>query len=70
MHRDHAGDPEDDHSQWSGTPPVLPERAQAMAALQPSPKDAKQYKPRTQHEANALHGQSLPLGRPGGCPVH
>lgn len=40
-----------------------------MAALKAGPKDAKQYKPRTQYEANALHAESLPLARPGHCPV-
>jgi hypothetical protein len=31
-----------------------------MTALKPGPKDTKQYKSRAQHEANALHPESLP----------
>jgi hypothetical protein len=55
VHRDHARGPEDDYNQWSGTPPVLPESAEAMTAFEAGPKDAEQYEPGTQHEAEALH---------------
>jgi hypothetical protein len=68
MRRNHARDTEDEHDQRSGTPPMLPESAGAMAPLKPGPKEAKQYKPRGQHEVNALHAESLPLAL-ANCPV-
>jgi hypothetical protein len=54
-HREHAGEAEDDRNERDRTPPVFPESGQAVGALTPGPKDAKERDDCAQHLANALH---------------
>jgi hypothetical protein len=56
LHRDQAGDPEDDRNERNRTPPVLPESGQAVLALAPDPKDTQQHEHGRQQLAHAPHG--------------
>ena len=59
LRRNQAGDAENNHDEWNRTPPVLRESTEPVTTLAPGPEDAKHHKPRTQHEANSLHAESL-----------
>jgi hypothetical protein len=59
----HPSGAENDHSERSRAPPVLPESGYAIAALKPDPKDAEEHERRTEHQADAFHGDSLALSR-------
>jgi len=65
--RDHSEQADEDCGERDRTPPMLPERAESMAALPASPKQPEQKKERRKQAAGPSHVERIRLGWVSEC---